>query len=83
MLILWLTGGSAYSLLTLPVWERERLADALVLLTTDPRPPFAGNLAHLTGDALEIWVGSERRIRYRVYKDDEGDDVAVVVFEIV
>ena len=71
------------ALLTLSGWERERVSDALLLLTTDPRPEFASRLTHLQGEAFEIWVGSERKIRYRVYKDDGGDDVAVVVFGVI
>ena len=82
MLILWLTGSSAFSLFSLPGWERERVADALLLLTADPRPPFARRLLQFTGEAFEIWVGSEKRVRYRVYKDDADNDLAIVVFGI-
>ena len=67
---------------SLPGWERERVADALLLLTADPRPPFATRLEQFTGEAFEIWVGSERRVRYRVYKDDARDDLAVVIFGV-
>ena len=82
MLILWLTGSSAFSLFALPGWERERISDALLLLTADPRPPFARRLRRLGGEAFEVWAGSERRVRYRLYKDDANDDLAIVVFGI-
>ena len=82
MLILWLTGSSAFALFSLPGWERERISDTLLLLTADPRPPFAGKLEQFAGEAFEIWVGSEKRVRYRVYKDDGDNDLAVVVFGI-
>jgi pyridoxine/pyridoxamine 5'-phosphate oxidase len=59
------------------------MSDAIVLLTTDPRPPFARSLAHLSGEAFEIWVGGERRLHYRVYKDDADEDFSVVVFRVL
>jgi hypothetical protein len=37
----------------------------------------------MSGEALEVWVGGERRVRYRVYKDDADEDVAVVVFGVI
>jgi len=83
MLTVQLTGGAALSLLSLPGWERERVSDAILLLTTDPRPPFARSLAHMAGEALEVWVGGERRVRYRVYKDDADEDFSVVVFGVL
>lgn len=81
MPFLQLTGGAAFALLTLPGWERERVCDALVLLTTDPRPPYAAALQS-AGEAFEVWVG-ERRVQYRVYKDDDREDRVVVVFAII
>jgi hypothetical protein len=82
MIFLRLTGAAAFSLLSLPGWERERVADAVLLLTTDPRPPFTRRLAEVTGEAFEVWVG-ERRIEYRVYKDDENIDQIVLVTNII
>ena len=82
MLFLQLTGAAAFALLKLAGWERERVSDALVLLTTDPRPPFSTALPGLSGEAFEIWVG-ERRVRYAVYKDDAGDDQVVLVLDII
>ena len=83
MLILRLTGSAALALLSLAGWERERISDALVLLTTDPRPPNARRLTNLAGEAFEIWVGGERRVHYRVYKDDSGEDSVVMVFRVI
>lgn len=82
MLLLRLTGAAAFSLLSFPGWERERISDAVVLLTTDPRPPFARGLTDILGEAFEIWVG-ERRVEYRVYKDDENIDQIVLVTNII
>ena len=82
MLFLQLTGGAAFALLALPGWERERISDALIMLIADPRPPFATTLPALPGEAFEIWVGSEHRLHYRVYKDDAGTDLAIVVFGV-
>lgn len=82
MLFLRLTGGAAFALLQLPGWERERISDAIMLLTTDPRPPFAAPLGGVPGEALEIWVG-ERRVQYSVYKDDAGEDQIVIVSDII
>lgn len=83
MLLLSLTGGAALSLLMLPGWERERISDAVLLLVADPRPPNAARLRHVFGEAYEIWVGSERRVRYRIYKDDSGEDRVVAVLRII
>ncbi len=83
MLILQLTGRATFSLLSLPGWERERISDALILLTTDPRPPTARALTHLDGEAFEIWVGSERRLHYRIYKNDSDEDSVVMVFRVI
>lgn len=82
MLLLRLTVAAAFLLLSLPGWERERISDAIVLLTTDPRPPFARHIADTPGEAFEIWVG-ERRVEYRVYKDDDNIDQMVLVTNIV
>ena len=82
MLFLQLTGGAAFALLALPGWERERISDALIMLIADPRPPFATKLPDLRGEAFEIWVG-ERRVRYRVFKDDDEVDQVVLVLEIL
>ena len=82
MLFLRLTGGAALSLLSLPGWERERVSDAIILLTTDPRPEFANRLAVPAGESLQIWVG-ERRVQYEIFKDDDADDVGVIVFAII
>ncbi len=80
MLFLRLTGGAAFALLRLPGWERERVSDAL--MTTDPRPAFAKQVPGVGGEALEIWIG-ERRVQYRVYKDDAGDDQIVIVSDVI
>ena len=69
------------SLIDLPGWERERVADALVLLTFQPRPRGASGL-ELEGEALEIAIG-ERSVRYKVYKDDEDHELVIVVFRII
>ncbi len=82
MLLLRLTGGAAFSLLSLPGWERERVSDAIVLLTVDPRPEFSRTLPGVPGEALEVWVG-ERRVQYRVYKDDADEDRVVSVLRII
>ena len=82
MLYLQLTGAAAFALLQLAGWERERVSDALVLLTTDPRPPVARSLESVPGEAFEIWVG-ERRLRNAVYKDGTGDDKVVLVTEVL
>lgn len=73
--------GAALSFIDLPGWERERVGDAVVLLTIDPRPRAATSLVRVAGEAFEIWVG-ERRVHYKVYKDDDDSDVGVVVFGI-
>ena len=82
MLFLRLTGGAAFALLSLPGWERERVSDAIILLTTDSRPPFASRLTDVPGEAFEIWLG-ERRVHYRGYKDDDNTDQIIIVTDII
>ncbi len=77
-LYLFLREGAALSLIDLVGWERERISDALVLLTIDPRPRAASRLAEITGEAFELWVG-ERRLQYNVYKDDVEDADRIVI----
>ncbi len=70
------------SMIGLPGWERERVADALILLMFEPRPkPFAEELGDVPGEALEIRIG-ERRAHYKVYRDDQNDDIGVVVYSV-
>jgi hypothetical protein len=82
MLFVRLVGGAAFALLSLPGWERERVSDAILLLSTDPRPPFATRIQPEQGESFEIWVG-ERRVHYSVFKDDIGDDQVVVILDII
>ena len=70
------------SLIGLPGWQRERVSDALVLLTLEPRPKPTGEpLRDVPGEALSISIG-ERTAHYKVYKDDDGDDIGVVVYSV-
>ena len=81
MLFLRLTDGALVSLIGLPVWERERVSDALVLLMLEPRPkPFSQKLSGTRGEALEVSIG-ERRARYKIYKGAD-DDVGIFVFVV-
>jgi hypothetical protein len=82
VLFLQLSGAAAFTLMGLPGWERERISDALVLLTADPRPESAMRLTNAPGEAFEIWIG-ERRVKYAVYKDGLGDDRVVLVTEVI
>ena len=72
---------AALALIDLPGWERERLADILVQLTIDPRPPSAVPVEEVEGEAYRIWSG-DRRAHYKVYKDDEDTDRNVIVYAI-
>ena len=66
----------------LPVWERERVSDALVLLMLEPRPkPFSQKLSGTPGEALKVSIG-ERGAHYKIYKDDDDNEVGVVVFGV-
>ena len=81
MLYLVLTDGALVSLIGLSVWERERVSDALVLLTLEPRPkPFSQKLSGTRGEALKVSIG-ERGARYKIYKG-AGDDVGIIVFGV-
>ena len=68
---------------SLPEWQRERLAAAIVALAIDPRPPWAQRQRSRQGEVYQAWVG-ERRIVYRIYKDDseEENEVAVLVLRV-
>jgi hypothetical protein len=82
VLYLQLSGAAAFTLMALPGWERERVSDALLLLTADPRPENAVRLVDAPGEAFEIWIG-ERRARYAVYKDGLGEDQVILVTEVI
>ncbi len=70
------------SLIGLQGWERERVSDALILLTFEPRPrPFAEELEGVPGEALRVSIG-EREAHYKVYKGATNDDIGVVVFAV-
>lgn len=82
MLFLRLTDGALVSLIGLPGWERERVSDALVLLMLEPRPkPFSQKLSGTRGEALKVSIG-ERGAHYRIYKDDDDNDVGIFVFVV-
>lgn len=69
-----------YWLYSLPQWQRERVAEIIVALLNEPRPRVARR-AKGYGEAYEIY-GADARILYRIYKDDQKNDIGIVVARI-
>ena len=58
-------------------WERERIADAIFLLSGDARPR---NARRLQRQMYEVWVG-EARVLYRIVRN-RGQDIGLIVTRI-
>jgi mRNA-degrading endonuclease RelE of RelBE toxin-antitoxin system len=67
-------------LISLHGWERERIADAIMLLADLPRPPNA-RIMKGRGNSYDIWVG-KTRILYQIFQDGSGEDVGITILRI-
>jgi len=65
-------------ILSLYGWERERIADTVVLLSDEPRPPGARRLQRQT---YEIWAG-ESRVLYRIIRNDHDEDIGLIITRV-
>ena len=73
MLYVLLRPRAGRRLINLPGWERQRVADEILLLSDEPRPRRA---KRLHGETYELWVG-DIRVLYRIF-----EDVGVIIQKI-
>ena len=64
---------------SLPLWQRERLGEAIVSLLTNPRPFGARLIGPPEGYQLNI---ADRNLMYHIHKNDQGVDLLVILFHV-
>jgi hypothetical protein len=65
-------------------WERERIAEVITALLSEPRPPAARAMAFPGQDGEQFQISvADRRVTYNVYRDEaDNEDWLVVVHQI-
>ena len=65
---------------SLPLWQRERLAETILnLLMDNPRPYEARPIGPPESYRLPF---ADRDLMYRIHKDDQGADRLIVIFHV-
>ncbi|MCH7698277.1 MAG: type II toxin-antitoxin system RelE/ParE family toxin [Chloroflexi bacterium] len=80
MLYILFREAAGMRLMSLHGWDRERIADAIMLLADSPRPPKARRMKG-RGNAYDIWVG-KTRVLYQITRNGPEEDVAITILRI-
>lgn len=81
MLYILFRPAAGVRLMSLPGWNRERIADAIMLLAESPRPRNARKIPG-GGYSFDIWVG-QTRVLYRIIRNDrDKEDIGIIILRI-